>query len=307
MHHEWHSDEYGGHHGKAVYHSDTCTLINCEGCGFTHVVPLPAKAELARFYEQEFYQSEKPDYLKRNDEDQKWRALEFSDRYKIVEDKMAPDMPRRVLDIGCGPGDFLAAGLARGWDCVGVEPSPAAAEFASARGAKVTNAPFDASLAPSLGSFSFIHMSEVLEHIPNPEELLGVAYGMLKPGGVLCVSVPNDFNAFQQAFCNETGSDKWWIVPDHHLNYFDFDSLGSLLTRCGFSVFDRSTNFPMELFLLMGLDYTSDPDLGKSLHAQRKRLDLTLAGHQPESRRKFYQALANAGLGRLVVLFAIKN
>ncbi len=88
------------------------------------------------------------------------------------------------------------------------------------------------------------------------------------------------------------------MAPPHHLNYFDFESLSSLVTRLGFEVRERSTSFPMELFLLMGLDYTKDSDLGRACHNQRKRFDLSLehAGFK-ETRRAFYRALAAAGLG----------
>ena len=68
------------------------------------------------------------------------------------------------------------------------------------------------------------------------------------------------------------------------------------------------TSFPMEMFLLMGLDYTKDSALGRSCHNQRKRFDLALdnAGFR-EARRSFYRALAQAGLGREALVIAVKK
>ena len=64
----------------------------------------------------------------------------------------------------------------------------------------------------------------------------------------------------------------------------------------------------MELFLLMGLDYTADPKLGRACHAQRKRFDLGLeAAGFKETRRAFYRALAHAGIGREAVVIAAKK
>jgi hypothetical protein len=63
----------------------------------------------------------------------------------------------------------------------------------------------------------------------------------------------------------------------------------------------------MEAFLMMGDDYTSDRELGRACHKKRKRFDLALdAAGFKETRRAFYRALANAGMGREVVLIARK-
>ena len=58
------------------------------------------------------------------------------------------------------------------------------------------------------------------------------------------------------------------------------------------------TSFPMELFLLMGENYVGNDAVGKECQSKRKRFDLALekAG-MGETRRKFYRALSNAGLG----------
>lgn len=307
MHHEWQSSDYGLHEGPEVIRKDGSTVIDCNACGFKHVVPLPSKAELMRFYKEEFYQVGKPDYLSLNKEDQAWRAIEYKDRFQAISGFLPDDLPRSVLDIGCGPGDFLEVGRKLGWDCLGVEPSPDAAAFTQSRGVEVVNAMFDKQLAATLDKVSFIHMSEVLEHIPDPKDLLELACDLLLPGGVLCLSVPNDFNPMQRAFCSETGAEKWWVVPSHHLNYFDFESLEGLLQRVGLTVKGRSTNFPMELFLLMGQDYTTDGVLGRNLHNKRKNLDEMLAKHEPEARVNLYKSLAGVGLGRLAIVFAQKS
>jgi 2-polyprenyl-3-methyl-5-hydroxy-6-metoxy-1,4-benzoquinol methylase len=42
--------------------------------------------------------------------------------------------------------------------------------------------------------FSLIHMSHVIEHIPNPKAWLDKARQMLEPGGILVINVPNKFS-----------------------------------------------------------------------------------------------------------------
>ena len=118
---------------------------------------------------------------------------------------------------------------------------------------------------------------------------------------------PRRFAQTLQAGRAATGAEEWWIAPPCHLNYFDFESAASLLERIGLDIVERTTSFPMEAFLMMGDDYTKDRELGRACHKKRKRFDLALeAAGLKETRRAFYRALANGGMGREVVLIAVK-
>ena len=63
----------------------------------------------------------------------------------------------------------------------------------------------------------------------------------------------------------------------------------------------------MEAFLMMGENYIGDPALGRACHNRRKNFDLAFeAAGLKETRRAFYRALAEAGLGREAVVIAVK-
>lgn len=295
------------HTGEIVSTFDGGEVIECAQCRFKHVMPLPSSERLKEFYEQEFYQSEKADYLQSSAEDVAWKNVEFERRFQIAEKALPDEDRKKVLDIGCGPGEFLALGKKRGWQGLGVEPSPVASGYASQLGLEVINGFFDQKLVKTLGTFDFIHMSEVLEHIPNPLEVLEWAKQLLTPGGVLCISVPNDYSPIQKVLTDTGNYGPWWVVPDHHLNYFDFDTLSRLVVSTGFDLLERTTNFPMEFFLLMEQDYTKDNSLGRELHAYRKAFDLTMSRHNPELLDNFYAMLAEAKMGRLAIQFAQKS
>ncbi len=303
---KWSNAEHGEHEGHALTAYDGGHVINCERCGFSHIVPLPSKADQRKFYAEEFYQKERTSYIEASTEDSQWLALGFTDRLNIAEKALPADSQKRVLDIGCGPGDFLVAAKDNGWTVTGVEPSPIAASHAASRGVHVINDFFTSELAATMDKYDFIHLSEVLEHIENPIETLVIAMTLLADGGVLAISVPNDFNPLQQAVVKGRSDAPWWVVPDHHVNYFNFESLEKIVTAQGLVCFERLTNFPMEMFLLMGDDYTADPKLGKICHNKRKSFDLTLAENDAEARINLYKALAQAGLGRLAIIFAQK-
>ena len=296
----------GAHSGPRVASRPGHNIIECAACGFKHALPLPKPETLERAYREDYYASEKPTFLIHAGEDQAWAQLAQSDRLEIFESLLPPDR-RRLLDIGCGPGYFLQTAMQRGWLAHGIEPSRQAAAHARELGATVTEGFFNAGSAASLGRFDTVHLNNVLEHVPNPIPLLALVHGLLEPGGVICVNVPNDFSPLQIAGRAQVGADDWWVAPPHHLNYFDFESLTALLARLGFEPAARTTSFPMEAFLMMGENYIGDQVLGRACHNRRKKFDLAFeAAGLTGSRRAFYRALAEAGLGREAVVIAVK-
>jgi SAM-dependent methyltransferase len=296
-----------GHEGVRVAHAKGFDIVACETCGFRHAVPLPRAEDMVEAYREEYYASEKPTFLSHAREDQAWAELSQNDRLEIFE-RLLPAGRRRLLDIGSGPGFFLKSAMARGWNVTGIEPSRQAAAHARSLGAKVVEGFFDARSADGLGLFDVVHLNNVLEHIADPIGLLTLAGQRLERGGLLCINVPNDFSALQIAGQTTVKAGEWWVAPPHHLNYFDFDSLSTLVERLGFTVAERTTSFPMEAFLMMGEDYTKDPVLGRACHNRRKRFDLAFeAAGLKEVRRAFYRALAETGLGREAVVIAVKQ
>jgi 2-polyprenyl-3-methyl-5-hydroxy-6-metoxy-1,4-benzoquinol methylase len=294
------------HEGPRLSQTHGLDIIDCTMCGFRHVVPLPDARALERIYREAYYRDDKPSYFTHSGEDQEWAELAQNDRLAAFE-RLLPHKGRRLLDIGSGPGYFLRTAKARGWRVLGVEPSRQAVDHARRLGIEVAEGFFNAETAQGLGRFDAIQLNNVLEHVPDPAAILIAARELLEPGGVLCVNVPNDYSPFQIAAAATTTRREWWVAPRHHLNYFDFGSIGDLLERLDFGIVERMTSFPMEVFLLMGENYTVDPALGRACHTKRKRFDLALeAAGLGIARREFYRALAAAGLGREAAVIAVK-
>lgn len=294
------------HQGPVLAAAKGYDIIDCQGCGFAHATPLPSPWESARIYSSEYYATEKPDYFKRYEEDRTWWRLTY-DRFLCRLETLLPVDRRTLLEIGSGPGLFLERAVERGWLGIGIEPARQAVAHSRNLGLDVREGMFDADSARLLGHYDAIHLHNVLEHVPDPAALLALAAGSLNAGGVISVVVPNDFNALQRAAVAAAGIAPWWLAPPHHLNYFSFASLERLLVRLGFTVAGRTATFPMELFLLMGDDYTVNSELGRTLHARRKRLEQALndAGEQA-SLDALYDAMAATGLGRECVVWGRK-
>ena len=297
---------WNGHHGGVLDAVGGFDVIECEACGFKHIVPIPTPEELGAVYRHQYYSEDKPLYLERSREDAEWWDTVFADRYETFEELLPPGR-RRLLEIGSGPGSFLSHGNGRGWQTLGVEPSSQAAAYSRTLGLQVIEDFLTADNAPQLGTFDAIHANDVFEHLPDPREMVAVLGGRLSPGGVLCICVPNDYSPIQATLRDGCGYSPWWVAPPHHVNYFDGPSLERLLTGAGLRVMLREATFPIDLFLLMGEDYIGNDELGRRCHALRKTMELNLvkAGRN-DLKRALYRQFAELGVGRSVTVFAVK-
>ncbi len=301
------TESWKGHVGAICDRCGEHSIIACETCGFRHVVPLPSDQEIGEIYRDDYYTREKPRYLNEHEEDLDWWRLCFRERLELFERHLeAPQ--RRVLEIGSGPGTFLEVARWRGWEATGIEPSRAAAAYARARDLDVIESSFSDELAATLGPFDVVHLSDVLEHLLDPAAMLRRAHSVLAPEGLIAVVVPNDYNPIQRALRDYHGFRPWWVAPPHHLNYFDFDSLERLLTRCGFNVLERSCTFPIDWFLLMGENYIDQPAVGRQCHARRKQFELRMdAAGLGDLKARLYRAFAECGIGRQVFITARRS
>jgi SAM-dependent methyltransferase len=295
--------ETAGHFGPVLATVDGYDVIGCQACGFRHIDPLFSEEELKKFYDGEFYQTERPDYFARAEGDKEWWMLRYHHYYELLE-AHAPG--RRILDIGSGPGYFLEAGRLRGWDVLGFEPSRIAADYTAGRGIAVVNDFFSAGKAEGRGVFDVVSMNLVLEHLRDPIALVEEAKSMLAPGGLLFVSSPNDFNPLQMVLWKKMGFAPWWVVPKHHLNYFDGESARRLFTAHGLKTLHQENSYPLENFLLAGRNYVGNDGIGRECHAERKAFEIALFRHDKAQIEALAAAWAAQGIGREFIILGRK-
>src|SRR5262249_7960085 len=104
----------------------------------------------------------------------------------------------RVLDVGCGHGDFLAEAKSRGWEVAGIELNYAASVYASQK-VGVTVMPCkltSASFPPE--AFDVVTMFGVLEHTIQPMLELKEIYRVLKVGGLAVIDVPSENGLYRR-------------------------------------------------------------------------------------------------------------
>lgn len=295
------------HNGEILWVHKKSKVVDCVECGYAHVLPLPGKEELEKFYAEDFYTNEIPSYIQSNITDQNWWKTIFQSRLDYIQKMLPSELGKSVIDIGSGPGFFLKFAQESGWNALGVEPSKVAVEHTKSLGANVIEGFFDHALAHQLDRVSALHASEVLEHVPNPGEMLDWFNRILLPKGVMCLCVPNDFNPFQKALVQIEDYPKWWISPTHHLNYFKHQSLKTLVEKHGFIVEKITSTFPIDIFLMMGDSYIGNDEVGKSCHKKRMNFEFLLneAGLS-DLKNNLYEKFAECELGREVIIYARK-
>lgn len=107
----------------------------------------------------------------------------------------------RVLDVGCAYGGFLVAAMHAGASsAVGIEINPCLASIAnnnlsdnalSGKVRIVVGDALDGKLLDSLGKFDFVICNDVIEHVGNARLLVEKICGLLSPGGVAYLEIPN--------------------------------------------------------------------------------------------------------------------
>lgn len=139
-----------------------------------------------------------------------------------------------VLDFGMGWGDWLLMAKAFGFRAFGMELSQSRLE--NGRRLGVETIPWDE--GEEIG-FDFINTEQVFEHLPHPLETLKGLTKMLKPGGILKISVPTALGVERRLARMDWGAKKGsslslnFVAPLEHIQYFRRASLSEMARLAG--------------------------------------------------------------------------
>ncbi|MDA0321318.1 MAG: class I SAM-dependent methyltransferase [Verrucomicrobia bacterium] len=98
----------------------------------------------------------------------------------------------RLLDVGCGPGHFVAQACERGWNAEGLEPSTSAVERGRARqGIAIYQGTLTGDHALPGDLYNCVTFWNVIDQIYDPLETLVAARAHMVEGGIVAVRVPN--------------------------------------------------------------------------------------------------------------------
>jgi SAM-dependent methyltransferase len=287
------------HIGKLLYDKNDTKVIDCEFCGFAHLYPFPSEEKLNKIYSEDYYVKEKPNYISNYLRDSEWWNEVYKYRLSLLE-RYGNGLDKQLCDIGSGPGLLLKIAQENGWNAFGYEPNFDAWNYSIESGLNVRNEFF----LGQESAMNFVYLGEVLEHLSDPAHFLKLISKSMRKTGLLGIVVPNDFNIIQRLLTDGMKFEEWFVAAPYHINYFNYNSLRTLLNKCNFEIVHSETTFCIDMMLLLGENYLTDSDLGRKWHERRMKWETDILSTNPKLYEEFYTNIAKVGLGRELFVIA---
>ncbi len=191
-------------------------LVRCLNCGLIYQNPQLTAGELLDHYPSDEYAlyheiaGQDSGGLKRLD-------LQHGMARRCRQVQTYKPSPGRLLDVGCATGSFMAAMRDRGWQVVGIELNPHAAEY----GRRALNLDIHTGRLEDIAlpddAFDAVTLWDVFEHVLDPKQTLVIIRRILKTDGLLVIATPNPASLEARLF-----GDAWagWDRPRHLYLYY---------------------------------------------------------------------------------------
>lgn len=197
-------------------------IHECTDCHLLFTAPRPTPLEIGKYYRSE-------DYLSHNEHKKglvPWiynqvKKINIRRKFEIAfADDLVKENKTRLLDYGCGVGDFLFYAKQHECNIYGCDLSEDARNFASEKLKTEIYAPEKLSTLPDW-RFDVVTLWHVFEHVDDLEKLVSELHRIIADNGRLVIAVPN-----HKSYDAEIYKDKWaaYDVP-RHLNHFHKESL----------------------------------------------------------------------------------
>jgi len=279
--------------------------------GYLSIKELPSKQELEKYYSQKYYQEGNSAQYSYEYSADELKYFEYTAEVaQFIFKNENNNKNNSLLDVGTGEGFFAKSFFNNSWDVTTLDYS---SYGINSHNPALVNTLIQGDIFQSLTSlciekrncFDFINLSNVLEHVIDPIDLLNTLKLLLNKDSILRISVPNDYSEFQQFLLDKDYSSNTWLCPPDHLHYFTFESLSNLLVSLGYEIVVSMGEFPIELFLTNeNSNYVKNKEVGKASHKSRIEVDNFLFEQGIKKYINYYKASAEIGLSRQVVMYA---
>jgi SAM-dependent methyltransferase len=203
---------------------ETFPLVRCVRCGTERLDPMPPGEVLARAYATGYYGAGTRKFV--------GPVAAATRAFQAGRARLVARCARkgRILDIGCGNGNFLRDARERGFEVEGTELSAESAHRASPQGDLRVHVGDVTELGLPPGHYTAVTLWHVLEHVRDAGATLREAHRLLRPGGWLFVSLPN------AASWQARATREHWFHRDapRHLWHFSPATLGRAMRAAGF-------------------------------------------------------------------------
>ena len=229
-----------------IWKLNKCTNV---ACGLAWLDPMPIEKDVSKAYDTYYTHSSKEieqvPSLKRVIVRNTIRLFNLvtlplglrRERYRRSMMYLETQVPRKLLEIGCGNGSFLDRMRAKGWDVQGVEVDGKAAKVASnVFGLRVFIGTLHQAAFPD-DYFDAITLSHVIEHVHDPISLLKECRRVLRPRGCVVIITPNIESLGHAWF----GNNWLHLDPPRHLQIFSRRTISMAADKAGLKGFDTWT------------------------------------------------------------------
>lgn len=208
-------------------------VVRCRACRFLFARTVPSDAMLQAHYRGE-YCDDAGEFRPRGTFHRrlKYQAFRHALRW------WCRDVPQiKLLEIGCNQGDLLSAVQHDAkFDAQGIDLAERPLEYARSQGHRVELTDLESRRFDD-NSFDMIVALHVLEHVQNPERLVGEIRRILKPGGKFFAVMPCSSHIKARL----AGVNWHYLNPPDHLWYFTPKTLSQFVERLGFKTMFSST------------------------------------------------------------------
>lgn len=161
--------------------SETFNYYRCTACHLIFLYPIPDN--LSQYYSNDYHLI--PQSIEELDRVARWQ----SERVKILQRHMPQG---KLLDIGPSYGSFAYLAKQAGYHVEAIEMNPDCCRFLeNIVGIHTIESSNPAEVLRDLGQYDIITLWQVIEHVPDPWQLLDSAAQHLSPNGVLVIAAPN--------------------------------------------------------------------------------------------------------------------
>ena len=209
-------------------------IESCVACGLVLQNPQPSDSELASIYGSNYFigSSDNDRYASQFEMVKRATArLQLGEIDAYCGQLGFSKRRGRLLEIGCGHGNFLLEARAQGYQVAGLEYSADAAQKAN------QNLAADLVQVGAVGqtplpksSYDICVLADVIEHVRNPKDFLQHVWHVLKPDGIIFVATPST-----DSWSARMLGRRWMEFKPEHLFYFDRKTISRILTNAGFS------------------------------------------------------------------------
>jgi 2-polyprenyl-3-methyl-5-hydroxy-6-metoxy-1,4-benzoquinol methylase len=201
-------------------------FARCAECGVVRLYDRVAADQLYRLYAGYYPGADpSPDELRRQ-----LANPTFAHRRARLEAAVPADR-RRIFEVGCGDGNFLAYLRGHGWRVHGSEFDVETVALVRRRHGIELFAGDVVDAVPPGAPFEAAAAYHVLEHVYRPAQWVAAVRRMLVPGGILHLQVPNDGSLTRRM----TGQAWEAVMFPQHVYFFTPRTLSALLRRAGFT------------------------------------------------------------------------